>query len=533
MSTQVDEDNVHRFNADELDEVMASEDYVSRRSSIEVDNLQAAMGGQIENKASEESSLVQNEVMSFKPEVESEGRALQKSPSRLERIQTSLSFFNPHFKNERVVLVKQYMGIYLFMIACILGIFSIYWGSAYQRFSRLPNLKMLVVIEDEAINGVEPYIGNTLRSIIESPTAQKLGGWDIVDLEEFNKSAQEYNNTVKEEITRQIHHQLYWTSIYVPKNASYTYKQYIEGNENSINATDLIYSIYETGRDFMNMNSYVTPQVQKIEKMWLSSQEGLTQLFNESESFTINQVRKLTEAVTFVYEDKIPYTDPVLSAPSQVGLIYIIIITFFTVNSFADINQRVSQMGLKFRSYILFRICSSYMSYFFLSLGYSLVTLAFQVDFTPAFGRSGFLVYWMCSYITMIAVGLMNEVAFMVLLMYFPPFVGFWLLFWVLINISSTFAPIALCPEFYRFGYAMPVHNSFELTKVIFFNTYKGQMGRNIGILFAWIVFDTIAFCLLLKPFGKKMKQKAIAKAKDEQAQKAAKEKAEQEKFEA
>lgn len=39
----------------------------------------------------------------------------------------------------------------------------------------------------------------------------------------------------------------------------------------------------------------------------------------------------------------------------------------------------------------------------------------------------------------------------------------------------------------------MPIHNSYELFKVIFCDTYKGEMGRNIGILLAWFI---MANCL-------------------------------------
>lgn len=83
---------------------------------------------------------------------------------------------------------------------------------------------------------------------------------------------------------------------------------------------------------------------------------------------------------------------------------------------------------------------------------FGLVTLAFQVDFAVTFGKSGFLVYWMVTFLTMWSVGLANELAAMLILTIYPPMVGFWLIFWVIINITPTFTPIALLPEFYRYG---------------------------------------------------------------------------------
>ncbi|EGV61651.1 hypothetical protein CANTEDRAFT_124613 [Yamadazyma tenuis ATCC 10573] len=349
------------------------------------------------------------------------------------------------------------------------------------------------------------------------------GDWRIQNITEFRAEAAKHNNTVQEEIFRQIHHQLYWSSIYVTKDATADYLKFIEGSNPSFNISTAIQSIYETGRDFVNMQSYVTPQIEYVEKQWLSRQNRLAGLFNSSESFTMEQVSRLSTPFRFEYLDHIPFTNPTLVAPSQVGLIYLIILTFFQVNMFSGIHQEMATIGMKNHHYLFYRLLSSSVSYFILSLGYSLVSLAFQVDFTVAFGKAGFLVYWMFSFITMMAVGFMNEVAFMILLMVFPPVAGFWLLFWVLINISSTFSPIALCPEFYRFGYAMPIHNSYELTKVVFFNTYKGQMGRNVGIIFAWIVIGMGSFSVVIPIFGKTMKKRAIAAKQKEAAAAAAK----------
>ena len=129
---------------------------------------------------------------------------------------------------------------------------------------------------------------------------------------------------------------------------------------------------------------------------------------------------------------------------------------------------------------------------------FGLVTLAFQVDFAVTFGKSGFLVYWMVTFLTMWSVGLANELAAMLILTIYPPMVGFWLIFWVIINITPTFTPIALLPEFYS---------------VIFFNTYKGLIGRSIGIIIAWVVFLTLMAPIVVVYFGSTMSKKAAAAA--------------------
>lgn len=443
--------------------------------------------------------------------------------SLIERVQSKYSFFNERLQKNRLRLYLKVGFIYILMSFLILAIFSIYWGSFYHRNTRLKNLNMLVVIEDDkTIDGVEPFIGNTIKELVNSDMAKKYGKWHVFDQSEFQKQADKHDNNIEAEVLRQIHHQKYWSSIYVKPNATYNLYEAISNGDLSYNATNnTIVSHYETGRDFLSMNLYVTPSIRIIEQMWLAKQANVSvnmtkQLPSSSKSDILtnpDSISVLSTPLHFQYEDRIPYTDPVLTAPSQVGLIYMIIITFFQVNFFQDLNQEVATFGLKPRHYVAYRLFLSIFSFFVISLSFSLVTLAFQVDFTKAYGKSGFLVYWMISFITMWAVGLVNEIMALLCIILYPPLIGFWMLFWVIINIAPTFAPIVLSPQFFRYGYAMPILNSYEATKVVLFNTYKGNLGRNFGILAAWIVLATTALPFVLKFFAKVMGKRAAAAA--------------------
>lgn len=443
---------------------------------------------------------------------------LERTPSMLQRVQTRLSFFNERLLKHRKLLALRFLTVYLIMSFFILGIFSIYWGTGYKRNTRYDRLRMLVVIEDaQVVNGTEPVIGNTLKHILEEPLLHELGNWLIQNLTEFEDTARSHGNSIYDEVARQVHHQEYWAGIYVPANASNDLKNAIVAGDTSYNVSqESVKVYYETGRDMMAMNSYVTPNIQKISARFAANTSGvvngLLAGMDASSIFSSPDSREVaTIPLQFYMYDARPWNDPTLFAPSQVGLIYMIIVTFFGFNFFLEIHQSVASFGLKTIHLILYRILSSIFTFFIVSLVYSLVTLAFQVDFTVAFGHSGFLVYWMTNFLTMWAVGAMNETMAMWCIMYYPPLLGFWMLFWVIVNISSTFTPIALLPKFYRYGYALPIHASYEITKVIFFDTYKGAMGRNFGILVAWDAFGTIALLLTSKKFGQKMGAKAKA----------------------
>ena len=278
------------------------------------------------------------------------------------------------------------------------------------------------------------------------------------------------------------------------------------------------------------MAQYVHPSINAIEKLWLAAQPNVTlalieNMDNSSDVLSNrNSVRLATTPLTFAYYDIIEYTNPVLVAPNQVGLIYMIILTFFQVGFFSDVHLVVElSFNLKRRHYLGYRILSSTLSYFVLSLFFSFVSLAMQIDFRVAFGHAGFLVYWMVCFLTFAAVGLANEIMAMILIVVYPPLVGYWLILWVLVNISPTFAPFELLPGVFKYGYAMPIHASSEISKVILFNTWKGKLGYNFGILVGWVVFQYLTLPFWITWFQKtigKRKQKAAAKAAAQAAEK-------------
>lgn len=452
---------------------------------------------------------------------------LSRQPTFIERVQSRYSFFSERLKQSRYKLVLSYLKIYVIFGVYILSVFSIYWGSMYQRKSRIKNLRMLVVIEDDkTINNVEPLIGNSIQKILQTDEAKYYGDWHIYNSTQFAEEAAKHNNVdkIEDEVYRLVHQQKYWSSIYVKPNATYNYYKAIESGDTSYNISDnTITSIYETGRDFLNMQQYVTPSIKAIESIWIKqSTSNITMSLIENISNrnkvtqNLDSLKVISTQLGFQYIDHRPFNDPVLLSPMQVGLIYMIIITFFGFNFFAAVHQKVAQTNLKKSHFLIYRVLSSGFSFFIISLFFSFVSLAMQVDFTPAYGHAGFLVYWMTAFITMWAVGAMNEIMAMLAIMVNPPLLGFWLLFWVVINITPTYTPLALSPKFFRYGYALPIHNSYEATKVIFFNTSKYQLGRNYGILITWVILTSIGLGFVSALFGKTMAKRAQMAKKTE-----------------
>lgn len=431
-------------------------------------------------------------------------------------------FFHPHLGPIRRKITMKIVIMYAIMAASMLGIYSIYWGSMMHKIDHQKYLKMLVMIEDtKTIDGVPPIIGNRLIREVATPEARKLGDWHIYTPENITSIWPEGATTVEEAIDKMVHQQQWWGALHVKKDATYNlYQALSEGNTSYSTSKETWEMVYESGRDFQAIPAIIVKNCKAVQNMILADQDSLTgRIIHYMEQNGKNVSRALTEGwllisqpLTIVTKDLRPVTQPTVLAPAQVGLIYMILVTSFQFNIFRDLHNQVADAKLKQRHYLAYRIFCLVMSYWWLSLIYSLVSLAFQLDFTRAFGRAGFVVYWMTNWLTMTAVGTVNEIMAHVFILTLPTLIGFWLNFWVISNVAPTYTPMALTASFYRYGYAWPIYNCYEIVKVIFFDTYKGHIGRCYGVLVAWVVVSNTVLYFLIPFFAKEMQRRAEVK---------------------
>jgi hypothetical protein len=200
----------------------------------------------------------------------------------------------------------------------------------------------------------------------------------------------------------------------------------------------------------------------------------------------------------------------------SIGLIYLIIVSFFSVGFFTP--RQVTfllprntnhQSRLRFAHFVAWRYLSTLTIYFFLSLSYSLVSLAFQVPFSRSpqhdrhawstsdvmnnanyGGQATFPVYWMLNFMGMTALGLACENAVMFLE---EPWTALWLLFWAITNASTAFYALELAPRFYGWGYFWPLRQVVYASRTLLFGT-RDRLAFNLGILIVWVAVGTIVF---------------------------------------
>lgn len=149
-----------------------------------------------------------------------------------------------------------------------------------------------------------------------------------------------------------------------------------------------------------------------------------------------------------------PFDQLIGTAATTAGQIYLIIFTFYVGLGFRQAMEPISQK-MTLGSQVLLRIAVPVVGYFWISIMYSLVSLAFLVDFNRKYGKGGFPLYWCMNFTSMLGLGFVMELVLLAAgLLIFP----FFLLFWVVLNVSVAFLDIADEDHFYSVsGLAMIV----------------------------------------------------------------------------
>ncbi|CUS24987.1 LAQU0S23e00496g1_1 [Lachancea quebecensis] len=448
-------------------------------------------------------------------EPDSQSVRLRRTESKLSRVVTG--FFSDRMQNERKKLLGKFLLNHLLLGMLIMAVFSLYWGAMYKRSSHLHKVHVLAVIQDDGGNGGNGGSTSGVAAAIPQLLERVPGTWHVYNASSFQQRYGVAADEVDDKIHQLVHKQKYWMSLNVKPNATNALVESVRrGSAPAFNSTQYFEVFYESGRDPTNMKSTILPLMLQLEALHQNYHATvyLPAVLQNASQTMAQAASNVAQAGRMVYGqiDNRPFSDYVLLGPLQVGLIYCILLTFFQLALFGPIHGQLGQR-LKPLHMLLYRYIIAFVNYFFLSLFFCLVSLAFQVDYTKTFGRGGFMVAWMSSWLLMAAVGGANENMITLVMSVAPQFLGFWMIFWVVLNISPSFYPMDLTNNFYRYGYMTPIYNGVMIFRVIFLDLYRGELGRNYGILCAWVVVNMALFPFVMKFFVHQKKKEAMKAA--------------------
>lgn len=351
-------------------------------------------------------------------------------------------------------------------------VLSLFWAVQFNVEKNLSALPVWVVDFDgqvEPYRSTDPLVGplvtNITKNIIGSSRAHL--GYQIKSPADFENDPMAVRQAVYDERA--------YAAIIINSNATALLYAALSKGNTTYDPKGAVSVVTLSARDQTSYSSYITPAIYQFESAVLSKFGSAWVKVVAKENFT--QLATVPQAVNpgigFTSLDLRPFGPTVATPAITIGLIYLIIIAFFTFPFLMPIHSQFvagGQVPLKIPHWIIWRIVSNIVAYFFLSLFYSFVSLAYQIPLSnpsapgtvPAsnankYGAGSFVVYWMLNWVGMSALGFPCENMAMVLGF---PWSSFFLIFWVITNVGTGFYALNLAPSFFRWGYAWPLHRS-------------------------------------------------------------------------
>jgi len=366
-------------------------------------------------------------------------------------------------------------------VLLIFAVFSIFWGSLWK----IPDHQL----EGWVVDFDGGLIGQEVVRTLSLPNPAARVSWKVVPTSQF---------TSFEDVGRAIVDEQAWVAITINPGSSARLSASLASPNSTYDGSEAISVFAEEARNENAFRVLIRPTVQATLDAFTKG--FATQLAKQNSAnpnmgtILSTSPQTLVTPVSFRLINLIPFDQPVASAVTFVGLLYQLVLSFFIVMIGFNSRQLSGlEQLLSTRSLIILRMVSSFSAYFFISLFYSLLSLAFKLDVSRKFGHSGFMVFWMLNYVGILSVGLALETMVTVLTIRFIPF---FMLTWIIVNVSVCIFPIEVMPHIYRYGKGAPFYNVSRAMRAIMFGT-KNVVGFSFGILIVWVAISCITMPLV------------------------------------
>ncbi|KAG7094963.1 hypothetical protein E1B28_005764 [Marasmius oreades] len=408
----------------------------------------------------------------------------------------SASFTDEKLAVTRSIYLKVFIGGVLSVTIAMFAVFSIFWGAFWKTPSH--SLHGWVVDFDQST------VGNVISETLLASSPSTRIQWLSVSASVFPGGVGDVMQKVFEEKT--------WVAVVINPGATNGLNLAATSADPSYNGSLAVTVYAEEARNENAFRSVIRPTVEGVletiaERFAQQFAQKTASSSSNLQDLLTNAPQVITRPIGYTINNTRPFDIPVATAITFVGLIYLLILTFFIVmiglsaREISGLENYITTASL-----IRLRLATIFGAYFFLSLFYSLLSLAFQVDFTRKFGHAGFVVFWMVNFAGMLSVGLALEAMITLLTVKGVPF---FLILWIIANVSVCLLPMDVLPWIFHYGYASPFYNVSRAVRTILFDT-RNNLGLNFGVLIAWVVIS----CITLPLFQWFMRRRHISEVK-------------------
>lgn len=401
-------------------------------------------------------------------------------PPKLEKF--AYSILSPEMLKFRKIVTKILGSTMLLAILLMWICLPVYWGSLWKSDRYTNKLTVRVIDRDGGV------IGSFVSQGLLSQT----------DLRYFVTSPNEFPTDV--DVENDLVQEGAWAAVIIEPGATDALNLARSVGNSSYNGMGAIRFMYPQARQETAFGSYLLPYAQAalsaITTVY-SSESAAQYLSANANNVTAIQLlaqapSTISNSLGFTLVNIRPWNQPVATAITLVGLIYLLIFAFIITNTNSACRDIIAPF-LTTRAYIAYRIIVPMMSYFVLSFFFAMLNLPFKVHFGAHFTYGGgFFLWWFTLFLGMSSVGLATE---FVITIVGQKFIAFFLIMLIIANVSVVSLPHELQPWIFRYGVAMPFYNISRVVRTIIFNT-KNEIAKNLGILLAWVALSIITISI-------------------------------------
>ncbi|GAA5986447.1 hypothetical protein JCM10908_003758 [Rhodotorula pacifica] len=467
----------------------------------------------------------------------SEGSTLHENSqgAKQQHDRDAISLWDPALKGERKAFIKSWAIGFLLTNVFMWGFLPVYWGSYFRQPQNLYRLTVGLIDLDTpgaSAAGETAVLGPALLQAPSQLPGRNNLGFVQLDNTRFDISSatggQQRGIDVHQWASDAVLNEDYFGVIIANANATVAalsaYQTVVGGGQANYMAEGALTMYYEEGRNFETVDQWVAPRMNSFLSNYVLGTAATSFL-----SLISNRIGGLSDAQLAAVNSTALAS--VISKPfaqatwnlrpisqfagipaTSVGMLYLLIFTYFC-SMFWNNARGSFESKIILRDLIILRVIVPVVIYFFISLWVSLVTLAFRVSFNQFHGKGGFPIFWGSNFLTMWALGMPMEIALSFL---GPRYTAFFLIAWVILNVSVAFLDLADMDHFYSYGFVMPVYQAVQNGKAVIFGT-KSRFGQYFGVLTAWVVCGTIGLILTIMFIRKR----TIKKQEREREQKA------------
>ena len=340
-----------------------------------------------------------------------------------------VGFWDPSLSKVRKEVALGWARTTLILSVFILAVLSLYWAVLFPVKENLEALKVAIVSFDGRFPpyvGTTPLIGRAVEQAAMKEAQKPSGvlGYMIRQPSDFD------NNPIA--VRQAVYDEHFYAAIIVNNNATALLEQAVALGNHSYDPLGVLQIIYNEARDQTTYDSYILPQLNELQtNIQAQFGEQWIQRVLSNTSLNARTYQRAPQALNPAIGASIfnlrPFGPAVVTPAVSVGLIYLIIISFFSFSFFLPIHMKYlipkGHAPMHFYQMVIWRYLATIVAYMFLSLAYSLVSLAFQIPFSnnfphsdtnvasnpDAFGKGTFVVYWMLNWVGMTALGLASE----------------------------------------------------------------------------------------------------------------------------